>query len=602
MVFKPNVGDIFLNKYEIVSLVGEGAFGCVYRARDQKLDRIVAIKFINAVNGVLERFADELEAIKGLDHPNIVRLYDFDILRDGVPCMVMEFVNGREIGDILVQEGTFDTIRICEIALQVVDALVETHNHGIIHCDLKPENIMLTSVGARTDVVKLIDFGVASLLSKSNDTERSRLLVGTPQYMAPEQIKHGELGPWTDIYAMGLILIEMFTGQFVFDAEDPRDVLKMQLYTPVNIPHKLACSELGPIIAKAVEKDIEKRYQSTQQFYDDLKEAYQTIQAMMRQKPQRQHQESIHFRNRPIPTIFEDFNDFSGQPAESANQSSLSQTDIPLLGGVQLPANASDSASAVNQNETADVFDNAKLEDLGLDALSTSLSSSFGLDPVAPAQSEPAKPVDSEGILKPVKSKVATRDALLRVSEADLTVPRSPSMEHLRLDTETSHSSKKSIRVLIACFIVLAVVASGSYLYQQGYLESWGILPSSHDKKHEPVVQNKDNTPAVAAKTNVRYTTIKQTAKTMAVTASHAAAIGVSKEAHQVESWRIFGTPMTAGIYVNNVCVCQQTPCTIHLFGNSASSKLEIRDNRKSSEFSLAGRDNNQPVMVELRK
>ena len=197
MAFKPKIGDIFLNKYEILSLVGEGAFGAVYRARDLKLDRVVAIKFINAVQGVLGRFTDELEAIKGLDHPNIVRLYDFDILRDGIPCMVMEFVNGRESGEVLAQEGPFDCQRLCEVALQVVDALVETHNHGIIHCDLKPENIMLTSVGARSDVVKLIDFGVASMLSKTNDTERAKMLVGTPQYMAPAQMRHGEIGPWT---------------------------------------------------------------------------------------------------------------------------------------------------------------------------------------------------------------------------------------------------------------------------------------------------------------------------------------------------------------------------------------------------------------------
>ena len=195
MTFKPNVGDVFLNKYEIVSLVGEGAFGSVYRAKDIKLDRIVAIKFLASVNNVLSRFVDEIDAIKSLDHPNIVRLYDFDILKGGIPVMVMEFVNGHELGNILNEDGPFDLLRICEIAIQVLDALVETHKHNIIHCDLKPENIMLTSLGARKDVAKLIDFGVASLLSKSDDA-RKNMLVGTPQYMAPEQILHTPLGPW----------------------------------------------------------------------------------------------------------------------------------------------------------------------------------------------------------------------------------------------------------------------------------------------------------------------------------------------------------------------------------------------------------------------
>lgn len=315
MNFKPNIGDVFLNKYKIVSLVGEGAFGSVYRAQDMKLERIVAIKFINTSGNTIERFTDELDAIKNLDHPNIVRLYDYDILRGGVPCIVMEFVNGREIGDILAQKGPFEPLRICEIAKQVLDALVETHKNGIIHCDLKPENIMLTSVGARSDVVKLIDFGVASILSKTTDDEdRSKLLVGTPQYMAPEQITHAEIGPWTDTYALGLILIELFTGQFVFDHDDPREVLRMQLHNPVVLPHDLACTELGPIIAKATEKDVSKRYRSTQQFYNDLCDAMQSMQTKSRPQPMHRRVNSDRWQNRVDSTVMDDLSDFGIVP------------------------------------------------------------------------------------------------------------------------------------------------------------------------------------------------------------------------------------------------------------------------------------------------
>ena len=338
MSFKPNAGDIFLNKYEIVSLIGEGAFGCVYRARDVKLDRIVAIKFINIVNDVLERFNDEIEAIKGLDHPNIVRLYDFDILKNGMPCMVMEYINGREVGDVLCSDGPFELQRICEIALQVLDALVETHKHGIVHCDLKPENIMLSNVGARTDVVKLIDFGVASIFSKTaNDPKRAKVLVGTPQYMAPEQIRHEEIGPWTDIYAVGLILIELFTGQFVFDAEDPREVLRMQLHKPVVLPPKLANTELGPIIARAVEKDKNRRYQSTKQLYDDLKEASLSILTLKRQQPHMlERVQNMPLRSRASQSIFDDFEDFyddsNGLTSLNPSPSSVS----PVIGGIPL--------------------------------------------------------------------------------------------------------------------------------------------------------------------------------------------------------------------------------------------------------------------------
>ena len=468
----------------------------------------------------------------------------------------------------------------------MVDALVETHKHGIIHCDLKPENIMLTSVGARTDVVKLIDFGVASLLSKSNDTERSKMLVGTPQYMAPEQIRHGELGPWTDIYAMGLILIELFTGQFVFDHEDPREVLKMQLYSPVNIPHNLACTELGPIIAKAVEKDISKRYQNTQQFYDDLKEAAQTMQAMLRQKPQRQHQDSIQFRNRAMPSIFEDFGDFSGHLDSSA------QNQIPLLGAESSPF-ADGSADAG--------LDSVKIENLGLDALNSSLSSSFAENHISldtENKDKKPEPAGPKGDLHhPIT--LTAKEPLLRISDSDLSTPRKK-VEQVSSTKEVSASSKRNIGILVACFIILALVGGGSYLYNKGYLEAWGILSSSTIETHaQKPNQDGDNQPAQTA---VRFTTLKNTANTMIDAASRAAGFGVTQEIANVTSWRIIGTPMSAAIYANDVRICHHSPCTINIFGNPDKVRLELRTTKKSMEFTVSDKDPSQPVMVVLGK
>ena len=117
MNYRPKEGALLLGKYEIASLIGEGAFGCVYRARFLKLDRDVAIKFINPNDQILPRFMDELAAIKKLDHPNIVRLFDYDILKEGVPCIVMEFVDGRELGDVIIERGPFDCASICEIVM-----------------------------------------------------------------------------------------------------------------------------------------------------------------------------------------------------------------------------------------------------------------------------------------------------------------------------------------------------------------------------------------------------------------------------------------------------------------------------------------------------
>lgn len=325
MNYRPKEGTLLLGKYEIGSLIGEGAFGCVYRARFLKLDRDVAIKFINPNDQILARFMDELAAIKKLDHPNIVRLFDYDILSEGVPCIVMEFVDGRELGDVLIERGPFNCASICEIALQIIDALVETHNQGIVHCDLKPENIMLTSVGARRNVVKLIDFGVASVLSKASE-DREHMLIGTPQYMAPEQILHQPLGPWTDIYAIGLILIEMFTGRFVFDAGDPREVLRMQLHKPVDIPHSLACTPLGNIIARATEKDVSKRYNRTQELYDDLQEAASSLQTTHRHTMMAS--DASWRRSRSVHSIFTDIEDLL---LPSPSNQGVSSDDVTTL-------------------------------------------------------------------------------------------------------------------------------------------------------------------------------------------------------------------------------------------------------------------------------
>ena len=337
MNYRPKEGALLLGKYEIASLIGEGAFGCVYRARFLKLDRDVAIKFINPNDQILPRFMDELAAIKKLDHPNIVRLFDYDILKEGVPCIVMEFVDGRELGDVIIERGPFDCASICEIAMQIIDALVETHNQGIIHCDLKPENIMLTSIGARKNVVKLIDFGVASILSKANEN-REHMLIGTPQYMAPEQILRQPLGPWTDVYAIGLILIEMFTGRFVFDAEDPREVLRMQLYTPVEIPHALACTPLGSIIARATEKDVAKRYNHTQDLYDDLRDAAATFQPVHRSTMM--ETDGSWRRSRSVHSVFTDINDLLVPPGAGApvvpelrSKAKRGSIEVPLMGG-----------------------------------------------------------------------------------------------------------------------------------------------------------------------------------------------------------------------------------------------------------------------------
>lgn len=607
MSFKPNVGDVFLNKYEIVSLVGEGAFGSVYRAKDIKLDRIVAIKFLEAVNNLLSRFQDEIDAIKSLDHPNIVRLYDFDILKGGIPVMVMEFVNGRELGDILNEDGPFDLIRICEIAVQVLDALVETHKHNIIHCDLKPENIMLTSLGARRDVAKLIDFGVASLLSKSDDA-RKNMLVGTPQYMAPEQILHKPLGPWTDIYAIGLILIELFTGEFVFDHEDPMEVLKMQVREPVKMPDALANSELGPIIAKAVEKDVSRRYQSTQAFYDDISEALQTIRTASHQKNKRPldapaaslaslagrslltdiddltgshdapaHKPSIHRRSSSfIPKNKPQLGTFHVELGDLNSAISSAKSDLPISGLVT-PAQPPKTDAPASQKSTTSV---PKAEPIKSDPALTArtVSGSFA----QPASNLNSRTVSGSFAQPTIKSSdPATRPTKLP-----------PKDHHLLI-------------IIIAAIIFLTISGGGFYAWKTGMLEASPVVPEQvkdmlqTDEPDLPPSQAADE-PAPQPKPIVRFTTLREAAKTMAYVAAISGQLGKSKTARKYKTFRVIGTPVTAKIYVNNSLTCSRSPCNIHIFGDIKDMLIELREGTAVSRADVSALDPKKPIILSL--
>ncbi len=624
MKFQPKIGDVLLNKYELISLVGEGAFGSVFRARDIKLDRIVAVKFIQTTGGMLERFSDELDAIKNLDHPNIVRLYDYDILKGGVPCIVMEFVNGREVGEVLVDEGPFKMERICTVAQQVLDALVETHKHNIIHCDLKPENIMLTNVGARSDVVKLIDFGVASMLSNtSEDNERQKLLIGTPQYMAPEQITHGQLGPWTDIYALGLILIELYTGQFVFDDEDPRAVLKMQLHNPVVIPHKLACSPLGPIISRATEKEIAKRYQSTQEFYDDVCEAAQAIRSGTRiqSKSIRQHLNSERATATSVFDDLADLGDFKpAAPISSGDNSIIDSKDNPVVTVTKKKSHR----ATMSQVDISDLQSSLNLSLSSLEDAAQEIPSTTS--PVHSHSSAPTSPQVTN--LASISS-----DRNLSVSRSGSSSLTTPLVKEATLAARAStnpniscpkpviqlDAPQKSHTAGIVIFVIFALlVGGGLYAYSSGLLNQF--LPSEEEvpsvvvqhpseDKVEPEAEKIDensekeaDAAPVARKKNVLFSTLRSVAKQMAFEAAISGAYGRSTSIRKYQVYRVIGTPRDAGIYIGEHRVCGYTPCSIYYSGEVKDVTVEIRSGDKFSSVNLAKQNPKDPIILAIGK
>src|SRR6476661_8306808 len=218
-----------VGKYRIVSRLGRGGMGTVYKAVDETLDREVAIKSLNAdLNDadLLKRFRAEAITLAKLNHPNIATLYELTE-HDGQLLMVMEFVRGETFDKLSQREGPMPVGRAAQLCAQVLDALEHAHRAGIVHRDLKPANLMLTDAG----LVKVMDFGLARMAGTEHLTNDG-YMVGTPAYMSPEQVLGREIDGRADLYAMGVVLFRLLTAQLPFKADSGIAMVHHQLNDP----------------------------------------------------------------------------------------------------------------------------------------------------------------------------------------------------------------------------------------------------------------------------------------------------------------------------------------------------------------------------------
>ncbi|MDF2694870.1 MAG: Serine/threonine protein kinase PrkC, regulator of stationary phase, partial [Labilithrix sp.] len=274
-------------KYIIESLIGSGAAGAVYRATHRELRRTVAIKILHPHYQqdpqFMTSFRGEALAASQLDHPNVMRVLDFDQESDGLIYIVMEYLSGRTLQSLLDEERRLPTERAVEIMIQVCAALSVAHDHGIIHRDIKPDNIMLVpsrnDEGTTFELVKVCDFGIAALQNpRAEDAELAateHVIAGTPEYMSPEQARGAEVDARSDVYACGICLYELVTGRPPFLGDNPADILIKQLEEIPKPPSQII-KGLDPIIEevilRAVQKDPAKRHQSAREMRVELKE------------------------------------------------------------------------------------------------------------------------------------------------------------------------------------------------------------------------------------------------------------------------------------------------------------------------------------------
>ena len=273
-------GAIVAEKYQIISLIGEGGVGVVYKAHHKFLNKLVALKLLRPEYAsdqiVVSRFRREAQAADSLKHPNIASVYDYGILADGRPFMVMDFIEGRTLYNVLILHKRLEVRRAVSLFVKICNAVSFAHSHGDIHRDLKPSNIMLVEENG-IEIPKLLDFGIAKLL----DTEHSQQLTrtgefcGSPLYVSPEQCTSGKQDQRSDIFSLGCVICETLTGQAPFHGETVMDTIHKRLHErPPHLMDLNPAADIPPllndIVRKTLELDPMNRYQTMDALKADL--------------------------------------------------------------------------------------------------------------------------------------------------------------------------------------------------------------------------------------------------------------------------------------------------------------------------------------------
>ena len=277
--------EILDGQFQIQQKIGSGGMGAVYKATQPAMNRMVAVKILHPKlanrKDLVSRFRREARAMSHLTHPNTVKVLLYGELQDGSLYIVMEYLEGKNLNQMVRKEGPLPPERAIPVLIQVCGALQEAHHQGIVHRDLKPENIFLSTNGGLKDYPKVLDFGLAKVTERelrpgSIMLTQEGMVFGTPEFMSPEQAQGKVLDARSDIYSLATILYEVLTGKLPFDARTPMEYIQMHVTKPPiplddRLPGKKFAAGLSAVLAKALEKRPEDRYASASDFADALK-------------------------------------------------------------------------------------------------------------------------------------------------------------------------------------------------------------------------------------------------------------------------------------------------------------------------------------------
>ena len=281
------VGSVIAERYHILKKLGEGGMGTVYLAEHVKMGRKSALKVMNPGmnqdSDAIARFNREASNASRLSHPNICAIYDFGETPDGLIYLAMEFIEGQSLTSLIEKTGSLPAPRAATIIHQAADALGIAHDAGIVHRDLKPDNIMIARTKDGSDLVKVVDFGIAKASSSdAQKVTKTGLVVGTPEYMSPEQLAGDKLDGRSDIYSLGLVAFNCLTGTLPFPSNSAQEAMIMRL-----TDHPKTLSEMKPdvewpaelerVMAKVLARDAVDRYQSAPEFGREIAKAVENM-------------------------------------------------------------------------------------------------------------------------------------------------------------------------------------------------------------------------------------------------------------------------------------------------------------------------------------